>query len=53
MGGYRVSLGYFQESCDKCSLEEIDRKDLLRFAAFLRNTKKLSPAQCTTSSPMC
>lgn len=41
--GYRVSLGYFQESCDKCFLEEIERKDLLRFAAFLRDTKKLSP----------
>jgi hypothetical protein len=40
--GYRVSLGYFQESCDKCSLEEIERKDLLRFAAFLRDVKKLS-----------
>lgn len=32
--GYRVSLGYFQESCDKCFLEEIDRKDLLHFAFF-------------------
>jgi|SRR5664279_600821 len=41
--GYRVSLGYFQESCDKCLLEEIERKDLLRFAAFLRDTKKLAP----------
>jgi len=41
--GYRVSLGYFQESYDKCFLEEIERKDLLRFAAFLRDTKKLSP----------
>ena len=41
--GYRVSLGYFRESCEKCFLEEIDRKDLLRFAAFLRDTKKLAP----------
>lgn len=41
--GYRVSLGYFQESCGKCFLEEIERKDLLHFAAFLRDTKKLSP----------
>lgn len=40
--GYCVSLRYFQESCDKCFLEEIERKDLLRFAAFLRDTKKLS-----------
>jgi len=51
--GYRVSLGYFEESCDKCFLEEIERKDLLRFAAFLRDTKKLAPRTCTTSSPMC
>ena len=41
--GYCVSLAYLQESCDKCFLEEIERKDLLRFAAFLRDTKKLSP----------
>ena len=41
--GYRVSLGYFQESCEKCFLEDIERRDLLRFAAFLRDTKKLAP----------
>ena len=41
--GYSVSLRYFRESCDKCLLEEIERKDLLRFAAFLRDSKKLSP----------
>jgi len=41
--GYRVSLRYLLESCDKVFLEEIERMDLLRFAAFLRDTKKLSP----------
>jgi len=41
--GYRVSLRYLLESCDKTFLEEIERKDLLRFAAFLRDTKKHSP----------
>jgi integrase/recombinase XerD len=41
--GYCVSLRYFKESCDKSFLEEIERKDLLRFAAFLRDRKKLSP----------
>jgi len=41
--GYRVSLGYFQESCEKCFLEDIERRDLLRFATFLRDTKKLAP----------
>jgi integrase/recombinase XerD len=41
--GYIVSLRYFQESCGKRFLDEVERKDLLRFAAFLRDTKKLSP----------
>jgi len=41
--GYCVSLSYFQESCDKSFLEEVERKDLLRFASFLRDKKKLSP----------
>jgi len=40
--GYCASLSYFQESCDKSFLEEIERRDLLRFAAFLRDTKELS-----------
>ena len=41
--GYCVSLRYFQESCGKRFLDEVERKDLLRLAAFLRDTKKLSP----------
>lgn len=41
--GYCVSLRYFQESCSKRFLDEVERKDLLRLAAFLRDTKKLSP----------
>jgi integrase/recombinase XerD len=41
--GYRVSLQYFLESCGKSFLDDLERKDLLRFAAFLRDTKKLSP----------
>lgn len=41
--GYLVSLRYFQESCGKRFLDEVERKDLLRLAAFLRDTKKLSP----------
>lgn len=40
--GYQLSLRYFQESCKKRFLVEIKRKDLLRFVAFLRDTKKLS-----------
>ena len=40
--GYIVSLRYFQESCGKRFLDEVERKDLLRLAAFLRDTEKLS-----------
>jgi integrase/recombinase XerD len=40
--GYCVSLSCFQESCGKSFLNEAKRKNLLRFAAFLRDTKKLS-----------
>jgi integrase/recombinase XerD len=42
---YSKTLGYFQESCAKMHLEEIDRKDMLNFAAFLRE-KGLAPRSC-------
>jgi len=41
--GYKIALKYFQESCDKTHLEGIQRIDLLRFSAFLRDKKKLAP----------
>ena len=41
--GYKIALTYFQESCDKTHLEDIQRINLLRFSAFLRDKKKLSP----------
>ncbi len=41
--GYKVSLTYFQQSCDKKCVDEIQRIDLLRFCAFLRDRKKLAP----------
>jgi hypothetical protein len=41
--GYKIALKYFQESCDKTHLEDIQRIDLLRFSAFLRDKKKLAP----------
>ena len=41
--GYKIALTYFQESCDKTHLEDIQRIDLLRFSAFLRDKKKLAP----------
>jgi integrase len=40
------TLTYFQESCEKTYLEEIDRKDMLKFAAFLRDEKELEPRTC-------
>ena len=36
---YSTALEYFQESCPKFCLEDLDRKDLLKFAAFLRDDK--------------
>ena len=41
--GYRTSLTYFLQSCDKRCAEEVERIDLLRYAVFLREKKKLAP----------
>jgi integrase/recombinase XerD len=41
--GYCLSLKYFKECCSKTFVEDIERKDLLRFAVFLRDEKELSP----------
>jgi integrase len=46
LAAYATALKYFQESCPKIHLEDIDRKDMLRFHAFLRDTKKQSPRSC-------
>src|SRR6266550_4430421 len=40
---YSTALKYFQESCPKMYLADIDRKDLLKFSAFLRDVKQQSP----------
>lgn len=40
---YRTALGYFAESCPKLYLEEVDRRDLIKFAAFLRDDKEHAP----------
>ena len=37
---YSKSLEYFTESCSKMYLEDIDRRDLLKFSAFLRDEKE-------------
>lgn len=41
--GYCLSLKYFKQSCSKTYIEDIERKDLLRFTVFLRDEKDLSP----------
>jgi integrase/recombinase XerD len=46
LAAYATALRYFQESCPKLHLEDIDRKDLLKFAAFLRDGKEQAPRSC-------
>jgi integrase len=43
LAAYSTALAYFVESCHKLNLEEIDRKDLLKFSAFLRDEKEQAP----------
>jgi integrase/recombinase XerD len=40
---YSKTLTYFTESCTKIYLEDIDRRDLLMFSAFLRDEKDHAP----------
>jgi integrase/recombinase XerD len=46
LAAYTTALNYFTESCPKLYLPEIDRHDLLRFAAFLRDEKGQAPRSC-------
>ena len=43
LAAYSTALAYFVESCHKLNLDEIDRKDLLKFSAFLRDEKDQAP----------
>jgi integrase/recombinase XerD len=43
LAAYTTALNYFTDSCHKLSIEDIDRKDLLKFCAFLRDEKNQSP----------
>ena len=43
LAAYTTALNYFTESCRKLYLHEIERADLLKFSAFLRENKKHSP----------
>jgi integrase/recombinase XerD len=46
VAAYTTALNYFTESCPKLFLEDIERKDLLRFCAFLRDEKDQAPRSC-------
>ena len=46
LAAYTTSLNYFAESCSKLSLQDIERRDLLKFAAFLRDEKEQAPRSC-------
>jgi hypothetical protein len=43
LAAYSTALNYFTESCHKLNIEDIDRKDLLKFCAFLRDEKGQAP----------
>jgi integrase/recombinase XerD len=46
LAAYSTALAYFVESCHKLNLEDIDRRDLLKFHAFLRDEKEQAPRSC-------
>jgi integrase/recombinase XerD len=46
IAAYTTSLSYFTESCSKLYLDDIERVDMLKFAAFLRDEKELHPRTC-------
>jgi hypothetical protein len=43
LAAYTTALNYFTESCPKLYLHDIERVDLLKFCAFLRDQKKQAP----------
>jgi integrase len=43
---YSTALAYFVESCKKIHVEDIERKDLLKFHAFLRDEKDQADRSC-------
>ncbi|MCU1284160.1 MAG: hypothetical protein JWO13_510 [Acidobacteriales bacterium] len=43
LAAYKTALDYFQQSCSKLYLEDIEKIDLLRFAKFLDEEKELAP----------
>jgi len=49
LAAYTTALRYFTESCPKLYLEDVERRDLLKYAAFLRDDKTNRRGACTTS----
>lgn len=47
MSAYTTALQYFQESCTKTYVEEIERVDVLRFHRYLRDDKEQSARSCS------
>ena len=46
LAAYSTALAYFVESCHKPNLEDIDRRDLLKFHVFLRDDKEQAARSC-------
>lgn len=46
LSAYSTALRYFQESCKKAYLGEIERGDMLRFHAYLRDEKDQTARSC-------
>ena len=46
LAAYNTALSSFTESCHKLNLEDIDRRDMLKFHAFLRDDKEQAPRSC-------
>jgi site-specific recombinase XerD len=43
LAAYSTALAYFVESCHKLNVEDIDRRDLIKFRAFLSNEREQAP----------
>jgi integrase/recombinase XerD len=46
LNAYSNALLYFQESCTKVNIEDVDRMDMVKYAAFLRDEKGQAPRSC-------
>ncbi len=43
LAAYTTALNYFTESCPKLYVQDIQRRDMLKFSAFLRDEKNQAP----------